>query len=82
MTAAPVALVTGVSRRRGLGAACADELETGWITPDIEASILTRNLQPRLGTPEDCAHLVAFLCSERGAWINGQVLRSDGGRLH
>jgi 3-oxoacyl-[acyl-carrier protein] reductase len=55
--------------------------QTGWITPEIEEAILHRNLQPRLGTPEDCAHLVAFLCSERGRWINGQLLHSDGGRL-
>lgn len=54
--------------------------QTGWITPDLEASILRNNLQPRLGTPADCANLVAFLCSPRGQWINGQLLYSDGGR--
>lgn len=33
----------------------------------------------RLGTPEDAAELVAFLASPAGRWINGQVIRSNGG---
>lgn len=33
----------------------------------------------RLGTPEDIAAAVAFLAGPDGAWINGQVLRSNGG---
>ncbi|WP_298018941.1 elongation factor P 5-aminopentanone reductase [uncultured Dysosmobacter sp.] len=33
----------------------------------------------RLGTPEDIAHAVAFLASERAAFLTGQVLTADGG---
>ncbi|MYS86683.1 SDR family oxidoreductase [Embleya scabrispora] len=33
----------------------------------------------RLGTPEDIARVVAFLTSPAGHWINGQVLRANGG---
>lgn len=33
----------------------------------------------RLGTPKDIANVVSFLASEDGAWINGQVLRANGG---
>lgn len=33
----------------------------------------------RLGTPEDIAHAVAFLASDRASFITGQVLASDGG---
>ena len=33
----------------------------------------------RLGTPEDVANVVAFLAGPDGHWINGQVLRSNGG---
>jgi 3-oxoacyl-[acyl-carrier protein] reductase len=33
----------------------------------------------RLGQPEDIANTVAFLAGPGGGWINGQVLRANGG---
>ncbi|MBP2338836.1 3-oxoacyl-[acyl-carrier protein] reductase [Saccharothrix coeruleofusca] len=33
----------------------------------------------RLGSPEDIADVVAFLAGPRGRWVNGQVLRANGG---
>lgn len=33
----------------------------------------------RLGTPQDIANAVAFLVGEQGGWVNGQVLRVNGG---
>lgn len=33
----------------------------------------------RLGTPDDIAAAVSFLAGPDGAWINGQVLRANGG---
>ncbi|MFD0274066.1 SDR family oxidoreductase [Kitasatospora sp. NPDC127111] len=33
----------------------------------------------RLGTPEDIANVVAFLAGPEGHWVNGQVLRANGG---
>ena len=33
----------------------------------------------RLGTPDDIASSVAFLVGPDGSWINGQVLRANGG---
>jgi 3-oxoacyl-[acyl-carrier protein] reductase len=33
----------------------------------------------RLGQPEDVANAVAFLAGPDGGWINGQVLRTNGG---
>ena len=33
----------------------------------------------RLGTPDDIAAAVAFLCSEDAAWMTGQVLGVNGG---
>ncbi|SES17373.1 SDR family oxidoreductase [Actinokineospora terrae] len=35
----------------------------------------------RLGTPEDVAELVAFLCSPAASWITGETVRVDGGLL-
>ncbi len=35
----------------------------------------------RLGTPEDIASAVAFLASPEGGWVNGQVLRVNGGTV-
>ena len=33
----------------------------------------------RLGIPDDIASVVSFLASTDGAWVNGQVLRANGG---
>lgn len=33
----------------------------------------------RLGTPDDIAALTAFLCSDAGGFINGQMIASNGG---
>lgn len=33
----------------------------------------------RLGRPEDIANTVSFLAGPDGAWVNGQVLRTNGG---
>lgn len=35
----------------------------------------------RLGTPDDIAGAVAFLAGPDGQWINGQVLRANGGMV-
>jgi NAD(P)-dependent dehydrogenase (short-subunit alcohol dehydrogenase family) len=33
----------------------------------------------RLGTPEDIASLVRYLCSDEAAFVNGAVMNIDGG---
>jgi 3-oxoacyl-[acyl-carrier protein] reductase len=33
----------------------------------------------RLGQPSDVANVVAFLAGPDAAWVNGQVLRANGG---
>lgn len=40
-----------------------------------------RKLSPleRLGQPEDIANVVSFLAGPDGGWINGQILRANGG---
>jgi 3-oxoacyl-[acyl-carrier protein] reductase len=54
-------------------------IDTGWMTPEIRASVLADTPLGRPGTPADTAALVSFLCSEDSGWITGQVLHSNGG---
>jgi 3-oxoacyl-[acyl-carrier protein] reductase len=35
----------------------------------------------RLGTPEDIARVVSFLVGPDGHWVNGQILRANGGMI-
>ena len=41
--------------------------------------IVGRTPLARLGEPEDIARIVSFLVGPDGGWINGQVLRANGG---
>lgn len=53
--------------------------DTGWMDEELEQYIKKSTFLNRIGTPEDCANLVDFLCSPKGGWINGQILYSNGG---
>ncbi|MGW4217560.1 SDR family oxidoreductase [Streptomyces bacillaris] len=54
-------------------------VDTGWMNDELR-QVLTRGTPlGRLGTPRDTAHLVDFLCSPQGHWVNGQLLKSNGG---
>jgi 3-oxoacyl-[acyl-carrier protein] reductase len=46
---------------------------------DLVARISKLAPLERLGQPEDIAAVVAFLAGPDGAWVNGQVLRANGG---
>lgn len=54
-------------------------IDTGWMSAEIRAEGIRKTPLGRLGTPQDTAHLVDFLCSPQGGWINGQLLYSNGG---
>lgn len=54
-------------------------VDTGWMTAEIRAAATAQQPTGRLGTPDDTANLVRFLLSKQGAWINGQLLYSNGG---
>jgi 3-oxoacyl-[acyl-carrier protein] reductase len=56
-------------------------IDTGWMDEQAREALVKATPLRRLGTPRDCAQLVAFLCSSDGGWINGQRLYSNGG-LH
>src|SRR5258708_25256278 len=49
--------------------------------PELETLALERNPQHRFGTVEELANLAAFLVSEGSSYINGEVIRMDGGEL-
>jgi NAD(P)-dependent dehydrogenase (short-subunit alcohol dehydrogenase family) len=49
------------------------------ISPEFKEYALGIGRSPRLGRPEDIAAMVAFLMSDDGEWINGQVVSVDGG---
>jgi 3-oxoacyl-[acyl-carrier protein] reductase len=50
-------------------------------SPELIERMAKMNPLERLGTPEDIASAVAFLAGPDGGWINGQVLRANGGMI-
>ncbi len=50
-------------------------------SPELVDRLAKMNPMERLGTPEDIAAAVAFLVGPDGGWINGQVLRANGGMV-
>lgn len=54
---------------------------TGQSPDDVHAAWLASVPEGRLGRPEELAGLVAFLVSPAGAYIRGQSIAVDGGRL-
>ena len=49
--------------------------------PDLEKLALDRNPLHRFGTVEELANLAAFLVSDGSCYINGEVIRMDGGEF-
>lgn len=45
----------------------------------FEKKMIERIPCGRLGTVEEIANLAAYLCSDYASWINGAVIRMDGG---
>jgi 3-oxoacyl-[acyl-carrier protein] reductase len=83
-----IAFTKAVAREMGRYDVTVNALAPGMIDTD-----LTRGLPPevleqatreaalgRIGTPEDCANVVAFLCSAKARHITGAVITVDGGQ--
>jgi NAD(P)-dependent dehydrogenase (short-subunit alcohol dehydrogenase family) len=49
--------------------------------PELETLALDRNPLHRFGTVEELANLAAFLVSDGSSYINGEVIRMDGGEF-
>ncbi|WP_323959174.1 SDR family oxidoreductase [Arthrobacter sp. JZ12] len=54
-------------------------VDTGWMSVELRTALTERQPTGRLGTPRDVAAVVAFLLSEPGRWVSGQLLKADGG---
>jgi 3-oxoacyl-[acyl-carrier protein] reductase len=50
-------------------------------SPELIDHMAKANPLERLGTPEDIASVVSFLVGPDSGWINGQVLRANGGAV-
>jgi 3-oxoacyl-[acyl-carrier protein] reductase len=54
-------------------------IDTGWMNEEIRSLCIKRQPSGHLGTPADIANVISFLLSDRGSWINGQLIKADGG---
>jgi 3-oxoacyl-[acyl-carrier protein] reductase len=54
-------------------------VDTGYATGAVHAAVAAMFPAGRWGSVSDVANLVAFLVSDEGQWIEGQVLNSEGG---
>jgi 3-oxoacyl-[acyl-carrier protein] reductase len=50
------------------------------LAPEFQATAMAETVLGRFATPEDCANLVAFLCSDASRHITGEVIKIDGGQ--
>jgi 3-oxoacyl-[acyl-carrier protein] reductase len=50
-------------------------------SPELVERMAKMNPMERIGTPEDIASVVSFLVGPDGGWVNGQVLRANGGMV-
>ncbi|XP_062188582.1 NADPH-dependent aldehyde reductase-like protein, chloroplastic [Phragmites australis] len=48
-------------------------------TEDMVRRNVENNPMERLGEPRDIAPVVGFLCTDAAEWVNGQVIRANGG---
>lgn len=56
-----------------------DTAMTRQLSPDIKEALLNQIPLKRLGQSSDVADAVSFLCSEKAAYVTGQVLHVNGG---
>lgn len=50
------------------------------LAPEFKNKAMGETVLGRFATPEDVAHLVSFLCSDRSRHLTGEVIKIDGGQ--
>lgn len=53
--------------------------DTGWFTDEVREAVVAQTPLGRPSTPADTAALIGFLLGPDGGWVNGQLLKTDGG---
>lgn len=53
--------------------------DTGWLSDEDYEAVRSQFPSGRWGRPSDAARVVAWLTSDDGSWITGQILDSEGG---
>lgn len=56
------------------------DLITDNMPSGIKDQVATRHPRRRIGTPEDIANIVAYLCSDDAAWVSGEIIQANGGQ--
>lgn len=80
-----VGLTKSVARELAPRSICCNAIAPGFIRTDMTEGLPAQNTLlehiplARMGTPEEVAELVAFLCGPAAAYITGEVIRIDGG---
>jgi 3-oxoacyl-[acyl-carrier protein] reductase len=83
-----IALTKSVARELGASGVTCNAVAPGLIETDMTRQMPTDVRQKaldeivlgRIGTPEDVAAVVAFLCSDKARHITGEVIKVDGGQ--
>ncbi|MEE2694168.1 MAG: SDR family oxidoreductase [Pseudomonadota bacterium] len=56
------------------------EIKTSILSPNTEEQLLPEIPMRRLGTPEEVAKTIYFLCSEQSSYVNGAEIHINGGQ--
>jgi 3-oxoacyl-[acyl-carrier protein] reductase len=54
-------------------------VQTGWIPPALERTLLRTIPLGRIGTPDEVADVIVFLASAQARWVSGQTIFVGGG---
>jgi NAD(P)-dependent dehydrogenase (short-subunit alcohol dehydrogenase family) len=56
------------------------EIKTAILSPDTERLLVPQIPMRRLGTPEEVARVIYFLCTDSSAYVNGAEIHINGGQ--